>query len=178
MSLAAPQAAFPTAAVSILCPVGAAVGLYQGLQLLLQIANEPFHFCLVGTANAAAQIEIFLKIGNRGCDARWVTLGAMRVAPFVVGVGIVGLEADGFGVVLDGTIVVALVAPRNAPVVVDLGRIGLEADGLTVTPDFLIKIGGLEAHLEPLLHCKLLLADSMSRTGPTLLGFGTLPTRP
>ena len=69
-------------------------------------------------ANAAAQIEVFLKIGDGGFGAGRVAFIAPRNAPVVVGHGKIWLEADRFGVILQGAIDVALVAPRNAPVVV------------------------------------------------------------
>jgi len=87
---------------------------------------------LVATANAAAQIEVFLKVGNGGFGAGRVALGASRIAPVVVGIGIIGLEADRFGVILQGAIEVALVGARIAPVAVGVGIIGLEADRKSV----------------------------------------------
>jgi hypothetical protein len=40
----------------------------------LQVANEPFHLCLVADANAAAQIEILLKFGNGSSGTGPMTL--------------------------------------------------------------------------------------------------------
>jgi hypothetical protein len=93
-------------------------------------------------------------------------------APVVVIVAIIRIEADCFGVIRQGAIEIILGAPCNAPVVVGLGVIGHEADRLSITPDFFIRVGGIESVLKPFLCRQFLLADRGSRAGGSLLGFG------
>jgi hypothetical protein len=90
-----------------------AFGCYQGLRLILQVANELFHCCLVAIANAAAQIEVFLKIGNGGFGAGRVAFIAPSSPPVVVGLGIIRLEADRFGAIVQSGIEVALGGART-----------------------------------------------------------------
>ncbi len=59
--------------------------------------------------------------------------------PGCTGVGIIGLEADGFGEILERTVQVAFVVAHNASVVVGEGVIGLEADGRGVTANFFVQ---------------------------------------
>ena len=52
--------------------------------------------------------------------------------------GVLGVEADGLGVVGDGLVVLLLVAPGDAAVVERDGVLGVEADGLGVVGDGLV----------------------------------------
>jgi hypothetical protein len=60
-----------------------------------------------------------------------VAFGAARNAPIVEGVGMVRLEPDGLGVILQRAVQIAFSAARIAPVAEGGGMVRLEPEGAT-----------------------------------------------
>ncbi len=81
----------------------------------------------------------------------------------------VRLEPDGFAIIVQRALQVALEAARNAPIAVGEGKVRLEPDGLAVEAQLFINTGSGKPSLKPLLGRQLFFLDRRSRASRCLL---------
>jgi hypothetical protein len=129
---------------------------------------------MVGVAGWRRGLKLLVgkgrKSGGSG-DCRLSGLPVRGATPLATKFLDLGIETDGFFVVLDRTVEIAFVVSCNATIVEGLGVVGLETDGLTVQFDFFIGIGGVERSLKPFLGSQFFFSHrwSCSRCGLLVL---------
>jgi hypothetical protein len=95
------------------------------LYLFHEIANYFLYLRLIPLPNNAAEVKILLKIGNSGLVLPFVFV---KTASVVVGGGKVRLQANGFVIVAQRVVDLALLLMHIAPTVIRLGKVRLQAD--------------------------------------------------